>query len=132
MEYYKRVPADILLCLQRLYLHFPNCGSAWQRTKFKFLYGKWCLIHLSRRDLVNVVNNSTCIFCDMYLENAVHLFLRCSVVTKIWDQILTWFNSPTAMPTTLAEHALCFSCLVRGKKRWKALWVVWAMTIWCI
>ena len=79
---------------------------------------------------VGVLKN--CIFCDLVVESANHLFLHCEASSKVWCKVFNWLEVYFITPPNLFVHLDCWTNELRSKKLRKGFWLVWHATIWTI
>jgi hypothetical protein len=87
--------------------------------------------NLHSRGIITV-EDSRCPLCNIEIETAGHLFLRCRYVTGIWYAILRWLGVVSVLPPTiLLSYAMLVGC-GSNKKRRKGFSVVWLAYIWVV
>jgi hypothetical protein len=86
--------------------------------------------NLAKRRLLGMDDPKRCVFCDVEVETAVHLFLHCDVVSKVWREVMRWFDVNLITPPNLVIHALCWSREVYSKKLRRGAWLIWHAVVW--
>ena len=89
-------------------------------------------INLANRSLLRADESKRCVFCDEREESAIHLFLHCSWVSKVWREVMRWLNFNIITPPNLFLHALGWSREVSSKKLRRGAWVIWHAVVWVI
>ena len=53
---------------------------------------------------MNLVNNSMCNFCNMYVQDLYHLFFDCFIIKNFWFAILSWYNTKNRTKFKILRH----------------------------
>lgn len=70
-----------------------------------------------------------CVLCGRMDESAIHLFIHCEFVAKLWVMVLNWVNLNFITPPSLTTHLDCWFNEVSSKKMRKGLLLIWHATI---
>lgn len=62
--------------------------------------------------------------CDNERETAVHAFMECGEVNRIWSALIDWIGVTCAMPSTIEGHFLSFAGMFKKKKWKRSLWLM--------
>jgi hypothetical protein len=73
-----------------------------------------------------------CVFCSIEVEDTLHVFLNCHMISQVWDCIFKWMGVQVISPSTVINHFLSFGGIFSGKKTKKLRYIIWMATTWCI
>lgn len=135
--------------LERLFLIDVNLsedeehvfGYLWRcRVPSKVLAFAWTLlldcipttVKLGIRGVLNADASKTCVFCGRLEETALHLFLSCEVVTRLWQKVMQWLQFNFITPHNLWAHFLCWSNTASTKKLRHGFRLIWSAMVWAI
>jgi len=71
-------------------------------------------VNLAKRWLLGMDDPKRCVFCELEVESAAHLFLHCDLVSKVWRKVMRWLNFNFITPPNLFIHTFfgCFGFLI--------------------
>jgi len=49
-------------------------------------------VNLHKRRFLGGEESKRCVFCGGEDETAVHLFIHCEVIAKVWREVMRWFG----------------------------------------
>jgi hypothetical protein len=73
-----------------------------------------------------------CVFCSIDVEDTLHVFLNCHMISQVWDCIFKWMGVHVFSSPSVTEHFIAFGGLLSGKKAKKFRYIIWMATTWCI
>jgi hypothetical protein len=79
-----------------------------------------------------LVENLSCVFCDLDLETPTHLFLHCSCVSQVWHGIMNWIGVVLISPPNLDISLAMFVGCAKNKAIREGLALVWNAVAWVI
>jgi hypothetical protein len=83
-----------------------------------------------RRVLQN--QQSMCVLCGVEVETAVHLFLHCPCVAKVWYEVMKWLGLVLIVPHNLVSSFGSLIACGKGKRGKVCLTVIWNSFMWSI
>lgn len=83
-------------------------------------------VNLSKKRLLETDDPKRCVFCDLEVESAAHLFLHCELISKVWREVMRWLDVNFITPPNPFIHALCWSREMRSK------WLIWHAVVWVV
>ena len=89
-------------------------------------------VNLAKRWLLGMDDPKRCVFCELEVESAAHLFLHCDLVSKVWRKVMRWLNFNFITPPNLFIHTFCWSREVRPKKLRRGAWLIWHAVVWVL
>jgi hypothetical protein len=89
-------------------------------------------VNLAKRRLLAVEESKWCVFCGYEDEPAIHLFLHCNVISKVWSAVMNWLQFHLITPPSLFIHLFGWSTAMSTKKRKRGAWLIWHAVIWVI
>lgn len=66
-----------------------------------------------------------CVLCGNGVETSNHIFLHCSVASKVWMKVSNWLEFNFLIPPNLFIHCQCWNGWQRNKKVRRGLWLIW-------
>jgi len=66
------------------------------------------------------------------VETSNHLFLHCSVASRVWMKVSNWLDFNFLIPPNLFIHCQCWNGWERNKKVRCGLWLIWHATVWML
>ncbi|XP_057803791.1 leucine-rich repeat receptor-like serine/threonine-protein kinase BAM3 [Salvia miltiorrhiza] len=88
--------------------------------------------NLEKRKVTLGDDEVRCKFCKSQMDTIDHLFLLCSKIAELWDEIQKWLGFTTVRLNTARRHFETFVDLESGKKNMKFLMMVWVCSIWML
>jgi hypothetical protein len=85
--------------------------------------------NLRRRNILNS-DESRCVFCDLLVESASHLFLHCSFTEEVWYALTRWLGVVLVLPPSVPLSYAMFVGCGSNKKRRKGFSIIWLAFIW--
>ncbi|KAK2449803.1 hypothetical protein QL285_008959 [Trifolium repens] len=85
-----------------------------------------------RRRNVLTSDESKCVFCDLYVESANHLFLHCGYSAEVWYALTRWLGVVLALPPSLSSSYALFVGCGSNKKRRKDFSIIWLAFVWAM
>jgi hypothetical protein len=73
-----------------------------------------------------------CVFCSIEVEDTMHVFLNCHMISQVWDCIFNWMGVQVISSPSVTDHFLSFGGIFSGKKTKKFRYIIWMATTWCI
>ncbi|XP_058774310.1 uncharacterized protein LOC131648580 [Vicia villosa] len=107
-------------------------------SKVKIFAWRMLLNRLRTRELLvdlGIVQEDTervCVFCLMHLEERNHLFLSCSMITKVWDLVYQWLGISCPLRNDCAPHFAGLLYKLQGLCNVNRVTVFWLATCWCL
>jgi hypothetical protein len=87
--------------------------------------------NLRRRNILNS-DESRCVFCDLLVESASHLFLHCSFTEEVWYALTRWLGVVLVLPPSVPLSYAMFVGCGSNKKRRKGFSIIWLAFIWVL
>lgn len=73
-----------------------------------------------------------CSCCNLEEETVNHLFLNCSEVCRLWNNLVGWLGVSWVAPVETVQHLDSFMGLARGGRNSKRLGGLWICAVWVI
>lgn len=89
-------------------------------------------VNLAKRRLLASEDSKMCVFCGLFDETSIHLFLHCNVISQVWREVMNWMELNFITPPILSINFICWSSAMRSKKSRKGVMVIWHAVIWII
>jgi len=89
-------------------------------------------VNLMRRHLLAVDDSKRCVFCGLEDETVVHLFLQCRVTSRVWLEVMRWFQFNVITSPNLFFHINGWLGEMHLKKLKRGAWLIWLLAIWVI
>ena len=86
-------------------------------------------VNLHYRNVLPSEAVMSCVLCGNEVETSNHLFLHCSVASRVWMGVMNWLEYPFLIPPNLFIHCLCWNGWERNKKIRRGLWLIWHATV---
>ncbi|GAU09987.1 hypothetical protein TSUD_393040 [Trifolium subterraneum] len=87
--------------------------------------------NLVKRNLLQT-DQQLCVFCGRKTETAVHLFLHCEWVAKVWYSITGWLGFSLIIPPNLSTSFAMWATCVNIKKQKSGLCLIWNAFMWMV
>jgi hypothetical protein len=89
------------------------------------------LADLRRRNVLSP-EESRCVFCDLFVESASHLFLHCCYTADVWYALTRWLRVVLVLPPNLSSSFALFVGCGSNKKRRKGFSIIWLAFVWAM
>ena len=78
--------------------------------QFKFIHRKIATEYLLCK--MGIHESPDCNFCETYPQTLLHLFLKCEIVCKFWNEIFSWLKDKQFRQNMFSEEEICFGTLM--------------------
>jgi len=89
-------------------------------------------VNLAVRNVLPFEASRLYTFCDRVDESSTHLFLHCEVASRMWQDIMRWWEMIFLIPPNLFVMWECWSIAERSKRIRKGLSLIWHATVWVL
>jgi hypothetical protein len=121
-------------CSKFAFSHIWNCGIPSKISAFSW---QLLLDRIPTKENLRKIgiihhHHSVCIFCNDSMESALHLFLHCDKVAKMWYEIMYWLGVVIIVPPNIASALACLVDCGKGKKEKVCLSLIWNSFVWSV
>jgi len=89
-------------------------------------------MNLAAREVLEPDSSKNCVFCRRREETAVHLFIRCEVVSRVRLRVMSWLQFSFITTHNLFVHFECWANEAKSKKLTLGFRLIWNASIWSI
>ncbi|XP_058762491.1 uncharacterized protein LOC131635875 [Vicia villosa] len=89
-------------------------------------------VQLATRGIIQNEEEMLCVFCELYEEDAAHVFIRCPQLRLLWQKIFTWLDLDGQNAQDCPNHLLCCVEAYEGNMTRNRVATIWLTTCWSI